>query len=125
MTDDDTISAYHESGHCIVGTAIGVCPTYTTIEGKPHTAISLRGIIRIGLSDGHRAVFFLAGTVIEQYYFPDVPTYNRKDEVVLWGLPERRRIRYEAYILQLMDDTVRSNIESLADRLLREKTIRF
>ena len=123
---DDEVSAYHEAAHCVIGALIGVPVNYATISGKAHVTLSFQGIMKIALSEDHRATFFLAGTVVQKYYFPDEPATNKKDENLLWGLPANRRKYYTDFILmQLSDPEERGQIEALASRLLLEKSVKF
>jgi hypothetical protein len=125
-SSEDQISAFHESGHVIISQIINVPVEYATIAGKPHIDLSLQGILKIALSDGHRAVFFLAGTILHKYYFPDEPAINKKDESLLWGLSANRRKYYTDFINHhLADPMVRKKIEDLADRLIIEISISF
>jgi len=121
-----TVDAYHESGHCIVGKIIGVPVKSATIAPPAHVTLSMAGILKMALSDGHRAVFFLAGMTVQKYYFPSVEITSKNDQAVLWGLPEYRRKTYESFIgEQLADPIVRKDIETLAARLLTDISILF
>ena len=120
------VDAYHESGHCIIGKIIGVPVKRATITQPAHVTLSMAGVLKMALSDGHRAVFFLAGMTVQRYYFPTVPIISKNDQAVLWGLPEYRRETYESFIgEQLADPIVRNDIETLAARLLTEISILF
>ena len=113
------VDAYHESGHCIIGKIIGVPVKRATITQPAHVTLSMAGVLKMALSDGHRAVFFLAGMTVQRYYFPSVPITSTKDQAVLMGLPEHRRIAYTDFINhQLEDPAVRKKIEDLADLLI-------
>jgi hypothetical protein len=123
---EDEVSAFHEAAHCVIGTLIGVPVAYATIVGKAHVTLCFQGVLKIALSEDHRATFFLAGTVVQKYYFPDEPATNKKDEYLLWGLPENRRRYYTDFInSHLENPDVRAQIERIAKKLLSEKNIRF
>lgn len=124
--EDRTVTAYHESGHCVIGSLISVPVSFVTIAEPAHCTLSWRGVLKISLSDSHRAVFFLAGMTVQRYYFPAVPITSTKDQAVLMGLPEHWRIIYTDFINhQLEDSTVRTKIEDLASRLLTDISITF
>ena len=122
--DDLVVSAHHEAGHAVIGALVGVNISFVTIAEPAHVTISWRGILKICLSDSHRAVFFLAGMTVQRYYFPTVPITSTKDQEVLMGLPEHRRIAYTDFINHyLADPAVRRKIEDLAARLVTEFSI--
>jgi hypothetical protein len=124
VPDDITVSAYHEAGHSIIGALIGVPVSFVTIEHPAHCTISLRGILKICISDTHRAIFFLSGVNVQHYYYPDSEDISEKDRAVLWGLSDRRREAYTEFILQKLEDpAVRMKIEDLADRLITDISI--
>jgi hypothetical protein len=121
-----TVDAYHESGHVVIGNIIGVPVRRVTIAPPAHVTLSMAGILKMALSDGHRAVFFLAGMTVQKYYFPSIEITSKNDQAVLWGLPEYRRKTYKSFISeQLADPTVRKDIETLAARLLKDISISF
>ena len=120
------IDAYHEAGHVVIGGLIGVPVRRATIASPAHVTLSARGIIKMAISDGHRAIFFLAGMTVQKYYFPAVPLTSKNDQAVLWGLPEHRRKEYVNFINRRLEDpTVRKDIEILAARLQTDISIRF
>ena len=122
--DDLVVSAHHEAGHTVIGALIGVPVSFVTIAEPAHVTISWRGILKVCLSDSHRAVFFLAGMIVQRYYFPTVPITSRNDEAVLMGLPEHRRIAYTDFINHHLEDPdVRGKIEDLAARLITDLSI--
>jgi hypothetical protein len=124
--DDLVVSAHHEAGHAVIGALIGVNISFVTITEPAHCTLSWRGVLKISLSDSHRAVFFLAGMTVQRYYFPTVPIISRNDEAVLIGLPEHRRITYTDFINHhLADPAMRRKIEDLAARLVAEFSITF
>ena len=119
-----TVDAYHESGHVVIGNIIGVPVRRVTIAPPAHVTLSTAGILKMALSDGHRAVFFLAGMTVQKYYFPSVEITSKNDQAVLMGLPEHRRIAYTDFINHHLEDpAVRRKIEDLADRLITELSI--
>ena len=121
---DSEVTAIHEAGHCIIGDLIGVRVSFVTIAEPAHCSLSWRGVLKICLSDSHRAVFFLAGMTVQRYYFPIVPITSRNDEAVLMGLPEHRRIAYTDFINHhLADPAVRRKTKDLAARLITELSI--
>ena len=124
--DDLVVSAHHEAGHAVIGALIGVNISFVTIAEPAHCTLSWRDILKICLSDSHRAVFFLAGMTVQRYYSPAVPITSTKDQAVLMGLPEHRRIAYTDFINHhLADPAVRRKIEDLASRLLTDICISF
>lgn len=124
--DDLVISAHHEAGHAVIGALIGVNISFVTIAEPAHCTISLRGILKICISDSHRAIFFLSGVTVQHYYFPDSEDISEKDRAVLWGLSDRRREAYTEFILQKLEDPqVRKRIEELAARLLKDISVTF
>jgi len=76
------------------------------------------------LDEDKRALFYLSGIVVQQYYYPDIPAPCTRDRAVLIGLPEYRKLRYEGKIRKYLDDpSVRMKIEDLAARLIIELSI--
>ena len=124
IVHDDIISAYHESGHVVIGALVGVTCRSVTIDPPAHCTLTLRGVLTLMLDEDKRVIFFLAGMVTQHYYYPDMPLTSRHDQAVLYGLPERRKIIFEELIgKHLANPAVRRKIENLAARLVTESNI--
>jgi hypothetical protein len=126
MIESNYVDSIHESSHVILGRCAGVYCDYATIKKPAHVRVNWRSILTMIIFDNRRAIFFLAGTVGQAYWFPSIDSFNRRDEEILRGLSDRRRKEYTAYILKKLEDpTVKQDIEMLAYLLMREGTIVF
>jgi hypothetical protein len=124
IQSDDEISAYHECGHCIFAELLGMPVRSITINPPACCTLTLRGVLTIMFDEDKRAIFFLSGMMVQQFYYSEVPITSKNDQVVLWGLPEHRRKTYESFIRKhLADPVIQRKIEDLAARLITELSI--
>jgi hypothetical protein len=130
MCDDDHKSAYHEAGHVVFASLVGIPLSYATIENPARTEETIFGKIWLWIPKIQKekrkncTIYYMSGGKVQKYFCKDDELHDFDEEGISFHCGDNAELRSksEKYIDDhLSDPKIRAQIDEIAHVLLDKR----